>query len=61
MKPFKNGKFYRKGYFINTIENFRNGGITLKTILYRQNIKKWQIPDIGGIMLEPSLIDEILR
>ena len=47
MKLFKNGKFYRKQYFMDTITNFRYGGITLKTIFFGRNTKKWQIPDIG--------------
>ena len=45
---------------MNTIENFRNGVITLKKSFIDEIFKKWQIPDIGGITLKPSLIDEIL-
>ena len=40
MKLFKNGKFYRKQYFMDTITNFRYGGITLKTISYEGNTLK---------------------
>ena len=52
MKLFKNGKFYRKQYFMDTITNFRYGGITLKTIFYGKILKQRKIPDIGGITLK---------
>ena len=60
MKLFKNGKFYRKQYFMDTITNFRYGGITLKTIFFGQNTKKMANSDIMCITQKVIFIDKTL-